>query len=33
MKAEVLFSDLSVCIFPPIDPSEKGSHIGKSFKN
>ena len=33
MKAEVLFSDLIVCIFQAIDPSEKGNHIGKSFKN
>ena len=33
IKAEVLFSDLIVCIFPAIDPCKKGNHIGKSFKN
>ena len=33
MKAEVLFSDLIVCIFTAIDSSDKGNHIGKSIKN
>ena len=29
----MLFSDLIVCIFPAIDLSEKGNHIGKIFEN